>query len=121
MKNLHIAVLIVVVIIASGLSGYAISNSERVIVTQYTTSTIQISQTAQMLSSSGYITIVNGSVSKTFYYLEWNSSTPAVFTIFNVKFSSWSNATITDTAGSCYATNGTVVTSSHSLMVLLRA
>ena len=39
---------------------------------------------------------------KGFNYAAWNSSTPNTFTIYNVKFSVWTNTTITNTGGSCY-------------------
>jgi len=37
-----------------------------------------------------------------FTYTEWNSSTPNTFTISNVKFALWTNATAIYAAGSCY-------------------
>jgi len=71
------------------------------LITTYTI-TNTASLAIQPLSSTGFIQINNGSSFKTFYYVQWNSSIPSTFTINQVKFVFWTNATVIFSGGSCY-------------------
>jgi hypothetical protein len=56
------------------------------------------------VSSTTAIT-VSGSL-RSFAYLEWSQSTPASFILGNVKFTLWTNTTVTYSGGSCYGPSG---------------
>jgi hypothetical protein len=82
------------------------SHSETLtLITTYTTTTTA-SLATQPLSNSGFIQILDGSTFKVFYYVQWNSTTPNTFTIINVKFTLWTNTTVTNTGGTCYGAAG---------------
>jgi len=68
--------------------------------TTTTTETTTLTSTVQQTPP----TIVIGGA--TFTYTQWNSSTPSSFTISGVRFSLWTNTSITNTGGSCYGPAG---------------
>jgi len=122
MRNGSVAVIMVIVTVLAFLAGLGSSvvflrggsstqsnynAATTTTVSLFTTYTITQSAPApQPLSSSGVIQVLNGSSFKAFYYVQWNSSTPNTFTIDNVRFTLWSNTTVTNTAGSCYGAAG---------------
>jgi len=61
-------------------------------------------KTATVRTTQPLPTIVVGGT--TFTYTQWNSSTPDSFTISGVKFSLWTNTSVTFSGGSCYGAGG---------------
>jgi len=109
-SRILLAIFVVLTLIFALTTLYEATNSSgpaRISTATATQTVIVGNQTPQAIPVSGSITLRLGQGdSRTFQYVMWNQSTPNTFTFYGVRFSVWTNTTVTNTAGSCFGPVG---------------
>jgi hypothetical protein len=94
-----VVILIVVVIVLAAFSVYEYT---RLLGRNTRTAVTPTEANSQLMLGHGIIQLSSGGTLQNFTYVQWNSSMPNALTISDVRFTLWTNTTVTYSGGSCY-------------------